>query len=206
MAPSAQPFWRKAGISSCRWYQTQIPVPSVQWGQTVWTCWSLERRRFIAGLWKETVAYGPPPQTLNSPEGFSKASLKVRWGRRCGWCFKLLGVGILCSCSYPCRSSHHVTVNLQPDKCCSLFCNILSPYEWKSVVPLKVRTLRIGCPIIFQSIGNILFFTEDAEAAWLGTGNRAQRLKEKKQISYAILFVLFTQKVNMRQYVKVSLL
>ena len=37
-------------------------------------------------------------------------------------CCKLLGAGILCSCSCPCGSSHNVPINLQQDKC-SLFCN-----------------------------------------------------------------------------------
>ena len=59
-------------------------------------------------------------------------------------CCELLGVGILCSCSCPGRPGHDVPVNLQQDKCYSLFCNFLSLYRWKSVIPLKVRALRMG--------------------------------------------------------------
>ena len=43
--------------------------------------------------------------------------------------------------------SQGVPLNIQKDKWYSLLCNFLSLYEWKSVVLLKVRTLRMGCPI-----------------------------------------------------------
>ena len=43
-------------------------------------------------------------------------------------CCKLLGVRILCSYICPHRSGHNVPVNLQQDKCYSLFCNFLSLY------------------------------------------------------------------------------
>ena len=59
-------------------------------------------------------------------------------------CNKLLGARILCSCICPCRSGHNVSINLQQDKYYSLFCNFLSLYEWKSVILLKLRTLRRG--------------------------------------------------------------
>ena len=45
---------------------------------------------------------------------------------------------------------HNVPVNLQQDKCYSLFCNFLSLYEWKSIIPLKVRALRMGYPVYFR--------------------------------------------------------
>ena len=38
-------------------------------------------------------------------------------------CCKLLGAGILCSYSCPCRSGHSVPVNLQEDNFYFLFCN-----------------------------------------------------------------------------------
>ena len=60
---------------------------------------------------------------------------------------KLLGVGILCSCSCPSWFGHNGPVNLQQDKCYSLFCHFLSLYEWKSVLPGKIRALRLGCPV-----------------------------------------------------------
>ena len=62
-------------------------------------------------------------------------------------CCRLLGVRVLCSCICPSRSGHDVPVNLQQDKGYSLFCSFLSLYEWKSVIPLEVRALRMGYPV-----------------------------------------------------------
>ena len=53
-----------------------------------------------------------------------------------------------------------VPVNLQQHKYSSLFCNFLSLYDEKSVIPLKVRALRMG----FQAVDDIIF-TEDGEPA-----------------------------------------
>ena len=85
-----------------------------------------------------------PQKTPNYPEGFQQSICKgqVREGR--GGCCRLLGVGILCSCSCPRMSAHNVPVNLQQDERYSLFCNFLFLYEWKSVIPLRVRALRMG--------------------------------------------------------------
>ena len=65
-------------------------------------------------------------------------------------CCRLLGAGILCSCSCPGRSGHNVPVDLQQDKCYSLFCNFLSLYDWESVILLKARGLRMGYPVYFR--------------------------------------------------------
>ena len=65
-------------------------------------------------------------------------------------CCKLLGVRIRCSCSCPDRSGHDIPINLQQDKCYSLFCNYLFLYEWKSVIPLKVRGLEMDYPVYFR--------------------------------------------------------
>ena len=65
-------------------------------------------------------------------------------------CCKLLGARILCSCSCSGRSGYNVPINLQQDKWYSLFCNILSLNEWKSVLPLKVRALRMGYSVYFR--------------------------------------------------------
>ena len=81
----------------------------------------------------------------------SKALLKARWGRDVVSCCKLLGVGILCSCSCPHGSGQNVPVNLQ-DKCYSLFCNFLSQYKWT----LKGQSLKNRLSCIFQAIGDIL--------------------------------------------------
>ena len=85
--------------------------------------WS--RERFIAGPCKE-IGWLMPQRTSNSSKGVSKAILKARWGRGMVDGCKCLGVGILCSCSFPHRSRHHLPANLQWNKCCSLFCNFLS--------------------------------------------------------------------------------
>ena len=58
---------------------------------------------------------------------------------------KLLGAEIL-----PFAAAHRgqladAPVNLQEDRCSSVFCNFLSPYEWKSLTLLKAGALRIGC-------------------------------------------------------------
>ena len=91
-----------------------------------------------------------PPKIPNSPEGFSKALPKARWGKDVVSCCRLLGVGILCSCSCPHRSGHDVPINLQQDKYYSLFWNFL--YEWT----LKGWNLENGLSCIFQTICNIL--------------------------------------------------
>ena len=70
-------------------------------------------------------------------------------------CCKLLGAGILCSRSCPCRSGHDVPVNLQQDKCSFLFCNFFSLYEWKSV-KVKGQSLEKGVSCMFQTTGNNL--------------------------------------------------
>ena len=88
---------------------------------------------------------------------------------------KLLGVGILCSCSCPHRSGHDVPVNLQQDKRYSLFCNFLSLYEWKCIIPLKVRALRMGCYVYFRL--QAAFFYKRCRASM--TKHRQQNTKVK---------------------------
>ena len=76
-------------------------------------------------------------------------SFTLKRGRDVIGCCKFLGVGILYTCSFPPRSGHDVPVNLQQDSY-SLFCNVLSLYEWKNLIPLKVRALRMGYPVYFR--------------------------------------------------------
>lgn len=64
--------------------------------------------------------------------------------------YKLLGVRILSSYSCARRSVHDVSGNCQQDKSYTLFCNFISLYEWESVIPVKLRTLRMGCPAHFR--------------------------------------------------------
>ena len=127
----------------------QVHVPESQWGQINWNTSVGSRERFISGPCQ--MIGGSCSKTLNFSKGFSKALLKVKCGRGMVSCYKLLGVGILCSCSCPCRSGHNVSINLQ-DKSYSLFCNFSS---------LDERTLKGQSPEnrqspIFQTIGKIL--------------------------------------------------
>ena len=114
-------------------YLVQDPVPCTVWSNNTETKFGAER----VLLKGHTKRINEPPNP-NSPKDFSKAFLKAKWGRGVIGCCRLLGVGMLCSFSCPCRSSHHIPVNLHQDKY-SLFCNYLSLYEQKSVIPLKVR-------------------------------------------------------------------
>ena len=68
-------------------------------------------------------------------------------------CCRLLGVGILCSCSCPHKSGHTVPVNLWQDKYYFLFCN-LSLYEWKCHI-FEDQSLENGLSCIFQAVYNI---------------------------------------------------
>ena len=63
-------------------------------------------------------------KTPKTPKAFQQNILKDQVKKGCvvGFC-KLLGVGILCSYSCLCGSCHNVPINLQLDKCYSLFCN-----------------------------------------------------------------------------------
>ena len=78
-------------------------------------------------------------------------------------CCKLLGAGILCSCSCLCRSGHNGPINLQQDYCYFQFCNFLSLYEWENVMPLTVRTLRMGYHAYFRL--DITFFYRRCRAS-----------------------------------------
>ena len=64
--------------------------------------------------------------------------------------YKLLGVRILSCYSCAHRSVHDVSGNCQQDKCYTLFSNFMYLYEWESVIPVKLRTLRMGCPAHFR--------------------------------------------------------
>ena len=75
--------------------------------------------------------------------------LKYSKGRGVAGCYKLLGARILSSYSFN-RSGHSRPINLQQDKCYSLFCNFLFVYEIKSVIYLKVRALRKGSSLNFR--------------------------------------------------------
>ena len=91
---------------------------------------------------KQTVCAPPPkPKFL---EGFQQTVFKCKV--RDGDCCKLLGAGILCSCPCPHKAGQDIPVNLQQDRCCSLVCNLISLYKWKSVF----RALRMGSPVYFR--------------------------------------------------------
>ena len=106
----------------------------------------------MAGPCREMVAHAQKnPELL---ERFQQSAFKgeVREGQGEVGCCRLLGAGILCSCSCSPRSGCDVPVNLQQDKCYSLFCNFLSLYEW--TLEGQSPENRLSC--IFQAVGNIL--------------------------------------------------
>lgn len=123
------------------------------WNVEVWS-----RENFIERPYKEKHGLyltppGPPPQSApdpgkvpNSWKGFSKALLKVRWQRGMVSFSWLPGVGFLCFFICPCRSGHDIPINLQQDKCCSMFCKFLSLYEWT----LGGQTPEIRLPVYFM--------------------------------------------------------
>lgn len=63
-------------------------------------------------------------------------------------CCKLLGVETSVLAAVHGGSGHDVPVNLQ-DTCYSPFCNFLSLYEWASIIPIKIRALRMDYPAYF---------------------------------------------------------
>ena len=118
------------------------------------------------------------PQTPKLIEAFQQSTFKGKVRGEVD-CHKLLGVGILCSRSCPHRSDEDIPVNLQGDKCYSAFCNFLSLCDWKSVIPLKVRALRMG--FLYVSGHRQHAFTKSAEAAWLSRGHGHKRSSERNR-------------------------
>ena len=112
---------------------------------------NLEQRSLLYALQGEGVVHAP--KTLSSPKGFTKAFLKARWERGVVSCCKLLGLGILCCCSCPQRSGQDVPINLQQDKCYSLFCNFLSRYE----LTLKGQSPENKLSCIFQAVATFFY-------------------------------------------------
>ena len=117
-------------------YQMQVCVPEASEVKWYWNVGVWRKERFIADSHKES-GWPMSQKTLNSLKGCSKAFLKARWRRGVAGCCKPLGVRILCSCCCPLWSGHDAPINLQQEKCCSLFCNFLSLYELKRVIPLR---------------------------------------------------------------------
>ena len=102
------------------------------------------RERLIAELCKEMDDLRPRP-TQTPGNGLSKAFLKAKWGKGEVDCGKLLDAETLC----PHWSGYSATVNLQLNKCSSLF-TFCSLCEWKSTILFKVKDLRIGYPVYFK--------------------------------------------------------
>ena len=65
-------------------------------------------------------------------------------------CCKFLGARSFCFCSWPPKADHNVLTNLQQDKYYSFLCVFSSLYAWKSLIPLKVRTLTMDYPVYFS--------------------------------------------------------
>ena len=59
----------------------------------------------------------------------------------------------------------------------------------------KHQSLDNGLSCIFQAIGNIFFYKDEAPAR-LSTGNKAHRLELNEQIQYGVGFVFFLLREN----------
>ena len=115
-----------------------------------------------------------PPTPLNSLKGFSKALLKARWGVRLAVRNLLVWESFVLAAVY----IGHIRIfrwTSQGHKCYSPLCNFLSLCDWKSVIPLKVRALRMG--FLYVSGSRQHAFTKGAESVWLSRGHGAQMFK-----------------------------
>ena len=106
---------------------------------------------------RRSVAYTcplpPPTSTPSLPQkspqflkGFQQSTFKGKVTKGHGQLLQTSYLGFLCSCICPCRSGHDIPINLQQDKCCSLFCKFLSLYEWT----LGGLTPEIRLPVYFM--------------------------------------------------------
>ena len=111
-------------VTRCKFMCSTCSEAKQYWDSGVWS-----RERFIPEPCEEMG--GLCLSTLNSLKHFIKDFLKSPRGRDLIVCWRLLGVRILCSSCCPCRSVHDVPVNLQQDKCYSLFCNFISHVNGK---------------------------------------------------------------------------
>ena len=59
-------------------------------------------------------------------------------------CYKVLGAGILCSCSCLGRSGHNVPINLQEDNCYFVFCNFLISIKMEKCYTFEGESLENG--------------------------------------------------------------
>ena len=134
------------------------------WSREMFCCRAMQGDRWL----KLKKPRNLPPPHPQKKTGFSKAFLKARWGKSVVGCCKLLGLGILCSCICPHGSDQDVSVHLQQDKYYSLFCNVLILSKWKSLIPVKVRALKMVCPGCFRLLAAFLAQSKS---------NRTQRLK-----------------------------
>ena len=103
------------------------------------------------------------PKESSSPR-LNSGFFDTKKGRRCEYCCKHFGAGILGSCNCPPRSGQDVPANLQRDTCYSLFCALLSLYERKLVTPLMIRALRMGYSVYFRLQATFLSYKKDTKA------------------------------------------
>lgn len=65
------------------------------------------------------------------------------------------------------RSGHEVPITFQQGKGYSLFCNFVSLCEWKSVIPVKDRALRMGDPVYFRLSATFSTWSKSNGIQWL---------------------------------------
>ena len=83
--------------------------------------------------------------------GFQQSLFKALCGKGVVSCYRLLAVGSFVLAAV-CIGQVKISVNLQENKCYSLFCNFLSTYEWALIGLCLGNSLLF----IFQAIYNIL--------------------------------------------------
>ena len=117
-------------------------------------CQSLEQRKVYCRAVQGDRWLMPPNPEL--PKGFQQSIFKGKVREGCGLLLQISWFWNPLFLQPSTQVRSHIPVNLQQDKCYSLFCNFLSLYEWKSVIPLKVRALRVGYPVYFRLYATFL--------------------------------------------------
>lgn len=132
---------------------------------TVRPNWNLELKQEKA-YWGSCRGKAHVLKTPNSSKGFSKAFLKVQWGRGMVSCCRLLGIEILCSEAV---QVGWVAMFWNLDKTnIILYSAIFILYEWT----LKISTWEWA---ILYILGNsVMFLLKGVEPVWLSTGNKAR--------------------------------
>ena len=70
-------------------------------------------------------------------------------------CDKVLGAGILCSCSCLGRSGHNVPINLQEDNCYFVFFNFLITMKMETYYTFEGESLENGLLLLLSRFSRV---------------------------------------------------